>query len=158
MLQARLLKQNRSEYALAGDIVNLAARLAASAEKSRKGVLCDETTLSSLTGEVGAGYSTCSLILLLGLSLGFRVGGEGGRRSILVVVVFFFLCFPSATSFTSRVLEMHVEFLFMRFTCVKVLTELVRCDEPLLHQTGQGALSSFLFLFWQTQASEVCPL
>ncbi|CAN0263099.1 unnamed protein product, partial [Scytosiphon promiscuus] len=42
----------RSEYALAGDVVNLAARLAAASEKEGKGVLCDETTLESLVGEV----------------------------------------------------------------------------------------------------------
>lgn len=50
--------ENRSEYALAGDVVNLAARLAAASEKEGKGVLCDETTLESLTGEVSstAGY------------------------------------------------------------------------------------------------------
>lgn len=44
--------ENRSEYALAGDVVNLAARLAAASEKEGKGVLCDETTLESLTGGV----------------------------------------------------------------------------------------------------------
>lgn len=43
---------SRSEYALAGDVVNLAARLAASAEKGKNGVLCDQTTLQSLVGEV----------------------------------------------------------------------------------------------------------
>lgn len=42
----------RSEYALAGDVVNLAARLAAASEKGGDGVLCDETTIASLTGEV----------------------------------------------------------------------------------------------------------
>lgn len=42
----------RSEYALAGDVVNLAARLAAASEKGGGGVLCDETTIASLTGEV----------------------------------------------------------------------------------------------------------
>lgn len=44
--------ENRSEYALAGDVVNLAARLAAASEKEGNGVLCDETTLESLTGGV----------------------------------------------------------------------------------------------------------
>lgn len=45
----------RSEYALAGDVVNLAARLAAASEKGENGVLCDEATLESLTGEVCEG-------------------------------------------------------------------------------------------------------
>ncbi|CAM9988422.1 unnamed protein product, partial [Choristocarpus tenellus] len=38
----------RSEYALAGDVVNLAARLAASADKTKGGVLCDEGTVQPL--------------------------------------------------------------------------------------------------------------
>ncbi|CAN0163471.1 unnamed protein product, partial [Pylaiella littoralis] len=42
----------RSEYALAGDVVNLAARLAAASEKEGDGALCDETTLESLTSDV----------------------------------------------------------------------------------------------------------
>ncbi|CAN0274817.1 unnamed protein product [Ectocarpus sp. 12 AP-2014] len=46
----------RSEYALAGDVVNLAARLAAASEKGKNGVLCDEATLQSLTGEVCKGH------------------------------------------------------------------------------------------------------
>lgn len=48
--------ENRSEFALAGDVVNLAARLAAASEKEERGVLCDEATLESLTGEVRSCY------------------------------------------------------------------------------------------------------
>lgn len=49
-------KTNRSEYALAGDVVNLAARLAAASEKEGNGVLCDEPTVESLTGPVRSCY------------------------------------------------------------------------------------------------------
>lgn len=45
-------RTHRSEYALAGDVVNLAARLAAASEKEGDGALCDERTLESLTGVV----------------------------------------------------------------------------------------------------------
>lgn len=44
---------HRSEFSLAGEVVNLAARLAAIAEENGKVVLCDENTLKTLTGEVG---------------------------------------------------------------------------------------------------------
>ena len=42
--------QHRCEYALAGDMVNLAARLAARADMEREGcVLCDQFTIQVLT-------------------------------------------------------------------------------------------------------------
>lgn len=53
---------HRSEYALAGDMVNLAARLAAAAEKGKKEVLCDENTLKGLTGEVRDCLKNCTIV------------------------------------------------------------------------------------------------
>lgn len=59
---APFLIPRRSEYALAGDMVNLAARLAAAAEKGSKGVLCDENTLKGIYGTVRIVGSSCKYV------------------------------------------------------------------------------------------------